>query len=188
MRYGDGNPIPEALWTPENAKEFCYHHRRFQETPCPVFRSGHLDLFSLFAFRLSGSNVRQPISFSATVTSSPWTASAASCPLWPCVTVKSKPSGRTRRSLPARDQTTKKIDLKGRTVLPGFIDVHTHALAWAEGMVPDEVDATYPKVHTIAEIKSAVAQHAKTRGRGQWVRGGGWDDAKLARAPLSEQG
>jgi len=74
---------------------------------------------------------------------------------------------------------TRKIDLKGRTVLPGFIDVHTHALAWAGGMVSDEVDATYPKVHTIAEIKSAVAQHAKSAAAGEWVRGAGWDDAKL---------
>ncbi len=74
---------------------------------------------------------------------------------------------------------TTKIDLQGRTVLPGFIDVHTHALSWAEGIVLDEVDATYPKVHTIAEIKSAVAEHAKTAAAGQWVRGAGWDDAKL---------
>jgi predicted amidohydrolase YtcJ len=76
--------------------------------------------------------------------------------------------------------TTRKIDLKRRTVLPGFIDVHTHALSWAEGIVLDEVDATYPKVHTISDIKSSVAEHAKTVAIGQWVRGAGWDDAKLS--------
>jgi len=75
--------------------------------------------------------------------------------------------------------TTKKVDLKGRTVLPGFIDVHTHALSWAEGVVSEEVDATYPKIHTIEEIKSEVAEHAKTAMAGEWVRGAGWDDAKL---------
>jgi len=32
----------------------------------------------------------------------------------------------------ARTQT---IDLKGQTVLPGLIDVHTHALSWAEGLL-----------------------------------------------------
>jgi len=34
-------------------------------------------------------------------------------------------------------------------------------------------------VHTIAEIKTAVAERARTIAPGQWVRGQGWDDAKL---------
>jgi predicted amidohydrolase YtcJ len=74
---------------------------------------------------------------------------------------------------------TKKVDLHGRTVLPGFIDVHTHALSWAKGIVLGEIDATYPKVRTIADIKSAVAEHAHAVSLGQWVLGAGWDDAKL---------
>ncbi len=75
---------------------------------------------------------------------------------------------------------TKRVDLKGRTVLPGFIDVHTHALEWAKGIVRGEIDAGYPAVHSIAEIKAAVAEHARTIAPGQWVRGAGWDDFKLA--------
>jgi predicted amidohydrolase YtcJ len=75
---------------------------------------------------------------------------------------------------------TKRFDLKGRTVLPGFIDVHTHALYWAKGIVRGEVDASYPTVHTIAEIQASVAEHARRATAGNWVRGYGWDDAKLA--------
>lgn len=75
---------------------------------------------------------------------------------------------------------TRKIDLQGRTVLPGFIDVHTHALSWAKSIVRGEIDASYPTIHTIAEIKAAVAEHAHTVASGQWILGAGWDDAKLA--------
>lgn len=74
---------------------------------------------------------------------------------------------------------TKKIDLKGRTLLPGFIDVHTHALSWAKSIVRGEINAGYPAVHTIAEIRSAVLERTRGIAPGQWIRGAGWDDAKL---------
>ncbi len=74
---------------------------------------------------------------------------------------------------------TKTVDLKGRTVLPGFIDVHTHAISWAKSIVRGEIDAGYPAVHSITEITAAVAEHARTITPGQWVLGAGWDDAKL---------
>ena len=76
--------------------------------------------------------------------------------------------------------TTRKVDLEGGTVLPGFIDVHTHALYWAKSIVRGEIDAGYPMAHTIADIKAAVAEQARTITRGQWIRGEGWDDSKLA--------
>jgi len=75
--------------------------------------------------------------------------------------------------------TTRKVELQGRTVLPGFIDVHTHALSWAKSIVRGEIDASYPTVRMIAEIKGAVAEHAHAVAPGQWVLGSGWDDAKL---------
>jgi len=75
---------------------------------------------------------------------------------------------------------TKIIGLRGRTVLPGFIDVHTHAIEWAKEIVRGEIDAGYPTVHTIAEIQAAVAEQARTSKPGAWVLGSNWDDAKLA--------
>lgn len=74
---------------------------------------------------------------------------------------------------------TQTVDLQGRTVLPGLIDVHTHALEWAGDLLRNEVDPGYPKVHSIAEILKQVAERAAASPKGKWIRGAGWDDSKL---------
>lgn len=75
---------------------------------------------------------------------------------------------------------TQLLDLHQRTVLPGLIDVHTHAMEWVKGILRGEIEAGYPAVHSIAEITQAVAHRAATLPRGQWIVGSGWDDSKLA--------
>ena len=75
---------------------------------------------------------------------------------------------------------TKTIDLHGATVLPGLIDVHTHTMEWAEGILRDQLDLTYPKVHSIAEIVAMVRERAAKTPKGQWITGAGWDDAKFS--------
>src|SRR5271157_1938117 len=75
---------------------------------------------------------------------------------------------------------TESLDLHGQTVLPGLIDVHTHAMEWVKSILSGEVEAGYPSVHSISEITQAVAQRAATLPQGQWILGSGWDDSKLA--------
>ena len=75
---------------------------------------------------------------------------------------------------------TQLLDLHGQTVLPGLIDVHTHAMEWVKSILSGEIDAGYPAVHSIVEITQGVARRAATVPRGQWIVGSGWDDAKLA--------
>jgi predicted amidohydrolase YtcJ len=73
---------------------------------------------------------------------------------------------------------TRTVDLGGKTVLPGLIDVHTHALEWAKGVVGNQVDATYPGVKSIALLMEEISRRAKKAEPGAWIVGAGWDDAK----------
>lgn len=73
---------------------------------------------------------------------------------------------------------TRTMDLGGKTVLPGLIDVHTHALEWAKGVVRNQVDATYPGVKSIASLVEEIERRAKSASHGAWIVGAGWDDAK----------
>jgi hypothetical protein len=75
---------------------------------------------------------------------------------------------------------TQVVDLHGRTVLPGLIDVHTHAMEWVKSILRGEIDAGYPAVHSIAEITQAVGRRVASIPQGQWIIGSNWDDAKLA--------
>ncbi len=75
---------------------------------------------------------------------------------------------------------TQVIDLHGKTVLPGLIDIHTHALQWAKNIVMGMIDAGYPTVKSIHEIVEAVHARVATTSSGAWILGVNWDNDKLA--------
>lgn len=75
---------------------------------------------------------------------------------------------------------TRRIDLRGRTVLPGLIDVHTHALEWAKGIVRGEIATGYPAVRSVPDVVAAVRDAVRRAPAGSWIRSAGWDDSKLA--------
>ena len=68
---------------------------------------------------------------------------------------------------------TEIIDLKGCTVLPGLIDSHVHVDFIGTGKL--EIDG-HDK--TKEEILSMVAEEYKTRTKGQWIKGSGWNNAQ----------
>ena len=74
---------------------------------------------------------------------------------------------------------TQVIDLKGKAILPGINESHGHPTAFASVRPPFAIDARYPTVKSMADIKAAVAAKAKELGPGKWIRGRGWNTALL---------
>ena len=71
---------------------------------------------------------------------------------------------------------TKKIDLKGETVVPGFIDTHAHGAAFGRGLL--QIDLR--DVGSIKEIQQKVKHWADKTPKGEWIFGHGWDQDELA--------
>lgn len=72
---------------------------------------------------------------------------------------------------------TRVIDLKGKTVLPGFIDSHEHCIT--KGMQADWVNCGSPPIGFISDIVKALAEKAAEKNEGEWVVGNWFDDSKL---------
>lgn len=77
-------------------------------------------------------------------------------------------------------ESTRIVDLGGRTVLPGLVDAHSHTT----GVSSDYLDLT--EAHSVAEIASAVEQKAAQTPPGEWIIGAGpfmfwrgWDEQRL---------
>ncbi len=73
---------------------------------------------------------------------------------------------------------TKVIDLKGRSLMPGFIDSHLHM--GVLGMNCSAIDCRYPYVKSIEDIKEKIKEKAATTPPGMWIRGWGYDHSKLS--------
>ncbi|MDQ7827180.1 MAG: amidohydrolase [Candidatus Eremiobacteraeota bacterium] len=64
--------------------------------------------------------------------------------------------------------STKLVDLGGKTVVPGFIDAHTHPMETI--MLKDGwVDARYPKCPSVKQALANIAAWTKKTPRGQWI-------------------
>jgi hypothetical protein len=72
-------------------------------------------------------------------------------------------------------ERTQVIDLRGRTATPGLIDAHCHFSEAA-----DQLNLGDPAIKTIADVIAKVKAWADKLPAGQWVRGTGWDEGKLA--------
>lgn len=71
-----------------------------------------------------------------------------------------------------------RVDLGGRTMVPGFIDAHNHMACTAETFFA--VDASSRSVSSIAELVAEVAEAAGRTPAGAWIRGFGMDWTRFA--------
>ena len=61
---------------------------------------------------------------------------------------------------------TQRVDLRGKTVLPGLIDSHVHSIAASMF----EFDHTVPEMETIADVLKYFESRAKVVPEGKWIR------------------
>jgi predicted amidohydrolase YtcJ len=85
-------------------------------------------------------------------------------------------SGDNREIRALATASTKRIDLGGRAVLPGFIDSHCH-IAGAGLRHLREVDCD---LRSVAQIQQAIRDRAAKTPAGQWIVGFKYDDTKTA--------
>jgi len=74
---------------------------------------------------------------------------------------------------------TERVDLAGRAVTPGLMDAHVHFASGGASRLY-RLDLSYPNVENIGDVQRLVAEQAERLEEGEWVRGGGWDEGKLA--------
>ena len=76
---------------------------------------------------------------------------------------------------------TKRVDLGGATVVPGFIDAHAHI--WKIGhLLTTMVDLRH--VRSLGELESVVRHSAASLAPGAWLLGRGFNEADLAEGRL----
>jgi len=72
---------------------------------------------------------------------------------------------------------TQMIDLKGRSLVPGFIDAHCHAGSY--GPVKFNIVCSADVIPSIGELKKEIRKRAASTPKGGWIIGRGYDNTKL---------
>src|SRR4051812_1088602 len=72
------------------------------------------------------------------------------------------------------------VDLGGKFVMPGFNDAHLHFASG--GMTKLQVELAGTK--SLEDMKSRIAEKAKTAHPGEWILGRGWDQTKWTKEVL----
>ena len=72
---------------------------------------------------------------------------------------------------------TEFVDLRGRTVVPGFVDAHIHPIFY--GLSLEGVPCLPPDVTSIADLQHGIEERALGGETDDWIWGQGYDDTRL---------
>lgn len=86
-----------------------------------------------------------------------------------------KATGKTGEILQMAGSKNLVVDLKGKTVIPGFVDSHNHVLSAAALLQGVNCFG----LSSIEELKTAVSKKASELGPGEWIVGGGWIESQF---------
>lgn len=83
---------------------------------------------------------------------------------------------------PLRGPDTRLVDLKGRTMLPGFYDCHSHYMraGMYNALYLDAFAAPIGGLKTLAELAGRIRAGAEKTPKGEWLLCAGYDDTGLA--------
>ena len=91
--------------------------------------------------------------------------------------------GSTARIKALATKRTQVLDAEGMTLVPGFIDAHTHP---ADSGVSELMFVDCNR-RTVGEIQAVMRERAAKTAAGEWVVGFKFDDTKLKDGPLTRQ-
>ena len=77
----------------------------------------------------------------------------------------------------AMTENTKVIDLKGATLIPGFIDTHNHLLMYSQ--FRKQANCSTPPNRSIQDIVKKIKEKVKSTPAGEWAMGWGYDNTLL---------
>jgi predicted amidohydrolase YtcJ len=92
-------------------------------------------------------------------------------------------AGENEKAKMVIEKDTQVLDLKGKTVIPGFIDSHGHLAQSAVQL--RHIDCSLEGgVKSINDLQDKIAERAKTTPKGEWIQGDKLDDSKLTEKRL----
>ncbi len=77
-------------------------------------------------------------------------------------------------------EKTQVIDLKGKTVIPGFIDTHIHVADFGKLLMWIDLS----EVDSIKEMQECLRRHKERAPKEKWLLGRGWDQTRFAEKRL----
>jgi hypothetical protein len=86
-------------------------------------------------------------------------------------------AGNNSDALSLQDSQTKVIDLHGRTLIPGFVDAHCHAVTY--GVAKQQLPCSPQHISSIEDLLRSVGMKVSTAPPGGWILGRGYNHLSM---------